>query len=88
MTKELFCQVMVEIGHGQPFTASVPTAARANRMDVGASVRYVVVHYDRISDPRRRELEAGMERYREVMPVVFRLGSDVVYEVRDLSDLS
>jgi hypothetical protein len=47
-----------------------------------APVRYVVVHYGRIREPRRRELEEGMERYRESLPVVFRMGDDVVYEVR------
>jgi hypothetical protein len=51
-----------------------------------APVRYIVVHYDRIPGPRRRELERGMERYRERMPVVFRMGNDVVYQVRESPD--
>ncbi|MGH9391944.1 MAG: hypothetical protein ACRD1Z_20265, partial [Vicinamibacteria bacterium] len=48
-----------------------------------APVRYVIVHYDRIPEPRRRELERGMERYRESMPMVFRLGDEAVYEIRE-----
>jgi hypothetical protein len=53
-----------------------------------APVRYVVVHYDRIPEPRRRELERGMERYRESMPMVFRRGDEAVYEIREPADPS
>lgn len=45
-------------------------------------VRYVVIHYDLIPEPRRHQLEAGMARYHERMPVVFRMGNDVVHEIR------
>ena len=34
MAEELFCPPMVDIGHGQPFTTSIPTAARANCMNM------------------------------------------------------
>jgi len=34
MTKELFCQVMVELGRGQPFAPTVPATSRANSMEV------------------------------------------------------
>jgi hypothetical protein len=60
-----------------------PTSRTVRFLLDRAPVRYVVVHYDKIPEPRRRELEKGMERYRDSMPVAFRLGSDVVYEVRD-----
>lgn len=48
-----------------------------------APVRYVVIHYDLIPEPRRRRLEAAMYRYRERMPVLVRIGNDVVYEIVD-----
>ncbi len=48
-----------------------------------APVRYVIIHYDRIPQPRRRHLEAEMFRYREKMPVRIRIGNDVVYEIVD-----
>ncbi len=53
-----------------------------------APVRYIVVHYNRIPEPRRRDLERGMERYGESMPMVFRSGNDAVYEVRGPADPS
>jgi hypothetical protein len=59
-----------------------PTARSFRFLLERAPVRYVVVHYDRMPGPRRRELEAGMERHRESLPIVFRMGDDVVYEVR------
>jgi hypothetical protein len=59
-----------------------PTARSVRFLLERAPVRYIVVHYDRIPEPRRRELERGMERYREQMPVAYRMGNDVVYEVR------
>lgn len=59
-----------------------PTARSVRFLLERAPVRYLVVHYNGIPEPRRRELEAGMERYREIMPAVFRLGDDVVYEIR------
>lgn len=48
-----------------------------------APVRYVVIHYDRIPEPRRRRLEAEMDRYRERMPLRSRIGDDAVYEIVD-----
>ena len=48
-----------------------------------APVRYVVIHYDRIPEPRRRRLEAEMDRYRERMPLLSRIGDDAVYEIVD-----
>jgi len=65
-----------------------PTARSLRFLLERAPVRYVVVHYDRIPEPRRRELERGMERYRESMPMVFRSGNDAVYEVRGPADPS
>ena len=46
-----------------------------------APVRYVVIHYGRIPQPRRRHLEAAMERYQDRIPERFRDGNDVVYEI-------
>jgi hypothetical protein len=65
-----------------------PTSRSVRFLLERAPVRYVVVHYDRIPEPRRRELESGMERYRESMPMVFREGDDAVYEVRASADPS
>ncbi len=65
-----------------------PTARSLRFLLERAPVRYVVVHYDRIPEPRRRELERGMERYRESMPMVFRLGDEAVYEIREPADPS
>jgi hypothetical protein len=65
-----------------------PTARSLRLLRERAPVRYVVVHYDRIAGPRRRELERGMERYRESMPLVFRAGDEAVYELLDPSDPS
>jgi hypothetical protein len=65
-----------------------PTARSLRFLLERAPVRYVVVHYDRIPEPRRRELEKGMERYRETMPRVFRSGDEAVYEIRVPSDPS
>jgi len=65
-----------------------PTARSLRFLLERAPVRYVVVHYDRIPEPRRRELERGMERYRESMPMVFRSGNDAVYEIRGPADPS
>ena len=48
-----------------------------------APVRYIVIHYDRIPEPRRRRLEAEMDRYRERMPLLSRIGDDAVYEIVD-----
>lgn len=58
-----------------------PTSRSLRFLLERAPVRYVVVHYDKIPEPRRRRLEADMERYRERMPVRFRVGDDVVYEI-------
>ncbi len=58
-----------------------PTSRSLRFLLERAPVRYVVVHYDRIPEPRRRQLEAAMHRYRERMPVRFRIGNDVVYEI-------
>jgi hypothetical protein len=65
-----------------------PTARSLRFLLERAPVRYVVVHYDRIPEPRRLELERGMERYRESMPMVFRLGDEAVYEIREPADPS
>jgi hypothetical protein len=65
-----------------------PTARSVRFLQERHPVRYVVVHYDRILEPRRSELERGMERYRESMPVVFRLGDEAVYEIRKPVDPS
>ncbi|HXV59443.1 MAG TPA: 6-pyruvoyl-tetrahydropterin synthase-related protein [Vicinamibacteria bacterium] len=59
-----------------------PTARILDFLLDRAPVRYLVIHYDRIPQPRRRQLQAGMERYHERMPVVFRVGQDVVHEIR------
>jgi hypothetical protein len=65
-----------------------PTARSLRFLLERAPVRYVVVQYDRIPEPRRRELERGMERYGESMPLVFRLGDEAVYEIRERADPS
>jgi hypothetical protein len=65
-----------------------PTARSLRFLLERAPVRYVVVHYDRIPAPRRRDLERGMERYRESMPMIFRLGDEAVYEVLSPADPS
>jgi len=65
-----------------------PTARSVRFLLERAPVRYVVVHYDRIPEPRRLELERGMERYRESMPMVFRLGDEAIYEIRQPADPS
>ncbi len=65
-----------------------PTARSLRFLLERAPVRYVVVHYDRIPEPRRRQLEEGMERYRESMPLVFRLGDEAVYEIREPAEPS
>jgi hypothetical protein len=65
-----------------------PTARSVRFLLERAPVRYVVVHFDRIPEPRRRELEKGMERYRDSMPLVFRKGGDAIYEVRGPFDPS
>lgn len=65
-----------------------PTARSLRILLERAPVRYIIVHYDRIPEPRRGELETGMERYRESMPMVFRLGDEAVYEIRETADPS
>jgi hypothetical protein len=65
---------------------SFPTARTLRFLLERAPVATLVVHYDRIPGPRRRALEAGMERYRDRMPVLLRVGDDVVYEIRPSSD--
>jgi hypothetical protein len=65
-----------------------PTSRSVRFLLERAPVRYIVVHYGRIPEPRRGELERGMERYRESMPMVFREGDDAVYEVRASADPS
>ena len=65
-----------------------PTARSLRFLLERAPVRYVVVHYDRIPGHLRRELEKGMERYRESMPIVFRSGDEAVYEIRVPADPS
>lgn len=61
---------------------SFPTARSLRFLLERAPVDTIVIHYDRIPGPRRRALEAGMERYRERMPVLLRVGDDVVYQIR------
>lgn len=61
---------------------SFPTARTLRFLLDRAPVDTLVVHYDRIPGPRRRALEAGMERYRDRMPVLLRVGDDVVYQIR------
>ena len=58
-----------------------PTSRNLRYLLDRAPVRYIVVHYARIPQPKRRHLEANMYRYRERMPVRLRLGDDVVYEI-------
>jgi hypothetical protein len=58
-----------------------PTARILRFLLDRAPVRYVVIHYDRLPEVRRRHLGAAMHRYRERMPVRFRIGNDVVYEI-------
>jgi hypothetical protein len=65
---------------------SFPTARTLRFLLERAPVDTLVIHYDRIPGPRRRALEAGMERYRERLPVSFRAGNDVVYEIRASSE--
>jgi hypothetical protein len=65
-----------------------PTSRSLRFLLERAPVRYVIVQYDRIPEPRRRELEKGMERYRESMPMVFRRGDEAVYEIRKSADRS
>lgn len=60
-----------------------PTSRSLRFLLEWAPVRYVVVHYDRIPDPQRRRLEAAMHRYRDRMPVLVRMGNDVVYAIVD-----
>ncbi|MGH9318468.1 MAG: hypothetical protein ACRD21_07340 [Vicinamibacteria bacterium] len=58
-----------------------PTARILRFLMERAPVRYVVIHYGRIPQPRRRHLEAAMDRYSERMPERFRDGEDAVYEI-------
>jgi hypothetical protein len=58
-----------------------PTARSLRFLRERVPVRYVVIHYGRISEPKRRNLAASMERYRERMPERFRDGDDCVYEI-------
>ena len=58
-----------------------PTSRTLRYLLERAPVRYIVVHYDRIPQPARRQLEANMHRYRERMPMRLRIGNDVVYEI-------
>jgi len=58
-----------------------PTARSLRYLLERAPVRFVVIHYDRIPEPRRRQLEDAMERYRERMPLRRRMGNDAVYEI-------
>ena len=58
-----------------------PTSRILEFLERRAPVRFVVIHYDAIPQPRRRHLDAAMERYKERMPARFRFGNDVVYEI-------
>jgi hypothetical protein len=59
-----------------------PTARTLRFLLERAPVDTLVVHYDRIPGQARRALEEGMERYHDRMPVLLRVGDDVVYEIR------
>ena len=65
---------------------SFPTSRSLRFLLERAPVRYVVVHYDRIPQPKRRHLEENMHRYRERMPMRLRLGDDVLYEILPRDD--
>ena len=58
-----------------------PTSRILRFLRERAPVRYVVIHYSEIPEPRRRQLESAMERYRERIPERFRDGEIVVYEI-------
>jgi hypothetical protein len=58
-----------------------PTARSLRFLLERAPVRWIVIHYDRIPQPRRRHLEAAMERYRERMPLRVRIEGDALYEI-------
>jgi hypothetical protein len=67
---------------------SFPTARSLRFLLERAPIRFILVQYDRIPAPRRRELERGMERYQEKIPLVFRLGDEAVYEIAGPLDRS
>jgi hypothetical protein len=67
---------------------SFPTARSLRFLMERAPVRFILVQYDRMPAPRRRELEEGMERYQEKIPLVFRLGDEAVYEIEGPLDRS
>ena len=60
-----------------------PTSASLRLLLERAPVEYIVIHYDRYDDVRRRHLMAAMERYELRLPMEARFGSDVVYRVAD-----
>ena len=58
-----------------------PTARILRFLRDRVPLRYVVVHYDRLSKIERRRLETEMMRYHKTMPIRFRFENDVVYEI-------
>jgi hypothetical protein len=67
---------------------SFPTARSLRFLLERAPIRFILVQYDRMAAPRRRELEKGMERYQEKIPLVFRHGDEAVYEIEGPLDRS
>ena len=65
---------------------SFPTSRSLRFLLERAPVEYIVIHYDRLDDVRRRHLMAAMERYENRLPLQVRFGSDVVYRVVDASE--
>ena len=58
-----------------------PTSGILRFMERDVPVRWIVVHYDKLSERRREKLRHDMNRYRDRMPIRARFGEDVVYEL-------
>ena len=65
-----------------------PTSRILEFLERSSPVRFVIIHYDAISQPRRRHLEEAMHRYKKRMPARFRFGNDVIYEILDQSSVT
>ena len=63
-----------------------PTSRSLRFLLERAPVRYVVIHYDKIPEPARRQLEEAMDRYRERMPLRVRIDDAAIYEIVTESD--
>ena len=63
-----------------------PTSTSLRFLLERAPVEYIVIHYDRLDDVRRRHLMAAMERYQSRLPMQVRFGSDIVYRVADAAE--